>query len=136
MSLSLALPLPITHMRTKYELTRERISFTHGRRDMLLSLHFVVSFYRAVVACAILKRTSGHTFCRFFSRLSRRLLVPAPLQQEHQCHRHSRLVIVLVPLLTLVWCSSRASDLIVLNHFPVMSCMYASLTALRYFKYC
>ena len=39
------------------EVTRERISFTFDPRDMLLSLQ--ISFVRAVVACAILERTSG-----------------------------------------------------------------------------
>ena len=41
------------------EMTRERISFTFDPRDMLLSLRMGVSFVRAGVACAILKRTSG-----------------------------------------------------------------------------
>ena len=41
------------------EMTRERISFTFDPRDMLLSLQMGFSFVRAVVACAILERTSG-----------------------------------------------------------------------------
>ena len=41
------------------EITRERISFTFDPRDMLLSVHMVLSFVRAAVACAILERTSG-----------------------------------------------------------------------------
>ena len=41
------------------EMTRERISFTFGPRDMLLSLQISFSFVRAAVACAIHERTSG-----------------------------------------------------------------------------
>ena len=41
------------------EMTTERISFTCDSRDMLLSLQMGFSFVRAVVACAILERTSG-----------------------------------------------------------------------------
>ena len=41
------------------EMTRERNSFTFDLRDMLLSLQKGFSFVRAVVACAILERTSG-----------------------------------------------------------------------------
>ena len=41
------------------EMTKEHISFTFDPRDMLLSLQMGFSFVRAVVACAILERTSG-----------------------------------------------------------------------------
>ena len=41
------------------EMTRERISFTFGPRNMLLSLIMGFSFVRAAVACAIFDRTSG-----------------------------------------------------------------------------
>ena len=41
------------------EMTRERISFTFDPRDILLSLQMGFSFVRAVVACAILERTSA-----------------------------------------------------------------------------
>ena len=37
----------------------ERISFTFDPRDTLLFLDIGLSFVRAAVACAILKRTSG-----------------------------------------------------------------------------
>ena len=40
------------------EMIRERISFTFDPKDMLLSLQMGFSFVRAVVACAILERTS------------------------------------------------------------------------------
>ena len=41
------------------EMTWERISFTFGPRDILLSLQMGFSYVRAAVVCAILERTFG-----------------------------------------------------------------------------